>query len=214
MRKKKEQTCLKCFIIIFFLILFSVLVFHRFEKSFFPVVMEISEYQSKQQATKIMDTAIQMAIKEMKVTSSDFFITNVSTDTIAANTLLVNSFCSYISNEMTKSLEKMKKEEIKVPVGIISGVEFLATRGPAISFWLVPKGNVNVDYETNFTAVGINQMHFKIWLDISMELEIVNPLIDEKLVLKRKMMLVDTVIRGVVPENYIDLQGKENEFDS
>lgn len=201
-----------CIIVILFLVFLFLILFHRFEKVFFPIVLEMSENQSKQQANRMMDTAIQNAIEKFDVTSEDFFIVNGTTDTIATNTLLVNSFCSYISDEMTDALEKMGKDEIKVPVGVVSGFDFLSAKGPAISFWLVPQGIVKVDYETNFESAGINQLYFKIWLDISMEMKIVNPLIEEKAILKRKMMLVDTIIRGEVPDNYLDLERKQSEF--
>ena len=77
--------------------------------------------------------------------------------------------------------------------------------GPSIPFYLKPMGLASVDYETSFTAEGINQINFKIWINVAMDIKIVNPLRSETMSVSRKIMLVDTIINGTVPERYMTL---------
>ena len=60
-------------------------------------------------------------------------------------------------------------------------------------------------------SAGINQINYKIWVDISMEMKIVNPLYQEILSMERKIMLVDIVFSGKVPEHYFQVT-PQNEY--
>ena len=75
----------------------------------------------------------------------------------------------------------------------------------------MPMGAVKVDYETAFSSVGINQINYKIWLSVKMELRIVNPLYQEELTLSRKIMLADLVFSGRVPNHYFQIS-RPNEY--
>ena len=76
---------------------------------------------------------------------------------------------------------------------------------------LLPMGAVRVDYETAFSSVGINQINYKIWLAVHLELRIVNPLYREDITLERKIMLADLVFSGKVPAHYFQIS-RPNEY--
>ena len=69
-------------------------------------------------------------------------------------------------------------------------------------------GAVDVGYETAFSSAGINQVNYKIWINISIELKIVNPLYQEPIQMQRKIMLADLIFKGKVPEHYFQLTPK------
>ena len=138
--------------------------------------------------------------------------TNRSVDLIA-DTIAINRFCTTLSSEITKELEQLNNEKINVPLGSISGVELFANWGPDIPFSMEPKGAAEVDYETKMESSGINQMHFQIWINISLEIRIVNPLHEESIPMTRKIMLVDTVFGGDVPEEYFQWETADLPID-
>ena len=72
-------------------------------------------------------------------------------------------------------------------------------------------GLFGVDYETAFSSVGINQINYKIWLAVHLELRIVNPLYREDITLERKIMLADLVFSGKVPAHYFQIS-RPNEY--
>jgi len=51
--------------------------------------------------------------------------------------------------------------------------------------------------------VGINQVHFSVWLTVESEVRIINPVQSSEIFVTRHISLVDTVITGVVPDMYM-----------
>lgn len=71
-------------------------------------------------------------------------------------------------------------------------------------------GAVRVDYETAFLGRH-QQINYKIWLAVHLELRIVNPLYQEDITLERKIMLADLVFSGKVPAHYFQIS-RPNEY--
>ena len=130
-------------------------------------------------------------------------------DTYKANTALINQFCTDISICATNELQKYPKEMIRIPIGAASGFSLLANKGPSIPFTLQPISAVKTDYQTEFVSVGINQINYKIWLNLSMDMKVVNPLYQETITLSRKIMLCDLVFSGKVPEHYFQFSSPD-----
>lgn len=204
MKKKKKIPFFIKFIVFFLLLsslLFSLLMLY--DSKIFKTVVEISHIQSKSTANTIIDHAVQNTIKELNITSSDFFIEKQqNSSSVSVNTILINTFCTAVSMGITQGMEQIADEYISIPIGVITGIEMFSNIGPHIPFYIKPMGIASVDYDTSFTAEGINQINFKIWLNVAMDIKIVNPLRSETMSVSRKIMLVDTVINGTVPERY------------
>lgn len=192
-------------IILLFPAIFSV--FAKFDKQLTDTAIKISHTESKLAANKMIDQAVTKTIAALGLESSDLFVSRQSApEAISANTLLINEFCALVSEDIVDNLSAISEVSIPVPLGQLSGVDILANLGPSIPFSLRPVGTVNVDYETSFTAVGINQINFKIWINVDIGVDVVYPLHQEPVALSRKIMLVDTVISGTVPEQYLNFQ--------
>ncbi len=208
MHKKRRYRKKVPFILLLpvFLVLVCVIAMIQFDRKILPQALAISHLQAKSKANSVIDNSINETLENMEIKSSDFFIGNETgnIDSFSADTILINRFCTNVSQNIGKNLEALSDEMIEIPLGAVSGVYMFANLGPKISFTLMPMGESVVDYETSFTAVGINQTNFKIWINVNMGVQIVNPLIEEKVTLSRKLMLVDTVINGQVPESYLE----------
>ena len=205
MKKSKIPFSFKLFFTFLLLCCFFFFILMLYDSKIFSTVIEISHIQSKTTANTIIDTAVQSTIQDLNITSSDFFIEKQQNDTVSVNTILINSFCSTVSMAITKGMEQIAEENISIPLGVITGIEMFSNTGPSIPFYLKPMGLASVDYETSFTAEGINQINFKIWINVAMDIKIVNPLRSETMSVSRKIMLVDTIINGTVPERYMTL---------
>lgn len=178
------------------------------------IATEISKLESKTAANKIIDTALEHTLAELAMDAEDFYFPNQSnSDGISVDTISINRFCSTLSKEITEELKQLNHEKIQVPLGSIIGVELFANWGPDIPFSMQPKGAAQVDYETKMDSKGINQMHFQIWINISLEIRIVNPLHKESIPMERKIMLVDTVFGGDVPKEYFQWETADLPID-
>lgn len=203
---KKKLKLIFIFILLFIIIAFFYFLI-QFEKKVIPVAIEISEKYAVTEINSSINKACENVISEMGLTQEDFFISsNESNDKyISVNTLLINNVCSKLSVKISEKLNQDRKEKIKLPIGILTGLDFLSNSGPECKITLKPLGSSEIDYETNFEAVGINQVNFQIYLLIKSEITIVNPFYSKNVIINRKLMLVNTIYNGEVPSTYMTL---------
>ncbi len=201
MRKHKKRK--KVFFFFFFLFFIWLFFFLLMESLFLPALKEISHIRCKAAANEIIDTATMHQLDTLDTTE----LLTVQNGNYIANTALVNRFCSLLSQEITNALYRLPEEKILIPFGAAGQLSFFANIGPHIPFTLIPMGNAQVEYQTDFSSAGINQINYKIWIEIMLEIRIVNPLYQETVQMKRKFMLADLIYGGEVPEHYVRLSG-------
>ena len=204
---KKTKKNLKKLLIMFVFILFSVIILSGINKRIMPVLIETSCLEVKSFADKTIDNVVRQSIDEMDLKSSDFISVHNETKTVSADTVLVNNLCSVVDSKLDEAFSKQGKKKIAIPLGAASGVDILSNTGPDVSFTLVYKDDTSVDYETSFTAAGINQTNYKVWLTVEVTMRLVNPLKSTDVTATRKIMLIDTIIKGVVPQTYFRIDG-------
>ena len=211
MRKRKRNRKKRNILPILLPAFLTVLCLFLLEKSLLPPLKEISHMQCKAAANHIIDEAAANALADMELDAAALLQEGTDGESYTANTALVNQFCALLSRDITEQLNELPKEVIPIPLGAVTHWGILANKGPKIPFTLLPMGAVRVDYETAFSSVGINQMNYKIWLAVQLELRIVNPLYQEDITLDRKIMLADLVFSGKVPEHYFQIS-RPNEY--
>ena len=191
----------------FFVFLFSFISF--FERQFVPKLQELSHLHCKSTANQIIDHAAEAVINDLKLSEMTLVLADPSGDGYMANTQMINLFCTRFSEEITEQMLHIPNEKIGIPLGALTNLSFFANKGPQIPFSLKPAGAVNVDYISDIHSVGINQINYKIWLQISLEMKIINPIYQEKVIMERKIMLTDIVFSGKVPDHFFQLESTD-----
>lgn len=201
-KKRKKKSGLLTLSIIFICAFFlTILVLNHLEKKIVPSLQEISHNRSTALANTIINDCIQDMMTEQSLSSEDFLVeTDSENPTYTTNTQLINLFCANLNKKINTAMQALPYEKIMIPLGAASNSNFFANWGPQIPFILMPGGEITSDYETSFVTAGINQTNYKIWINLSLEIQIVNPLYTEKIMLTKKIMLVDTIIGGKVPD--------------
>lgn len=196
--KRKSQKGM--YILLFFTIfILTVFLLSLIEAKFLPPLQEISHMQCKAITNNIINDAAAENIRSLDHAA----LLQKNGESYTTNTALVNQLCIQLSRDITNNLQKLSTEKIRIPFGAASDSSFLANKGPLVPFTMTPMGTVKVDYESSFTSVGINQLNYKIWIDISVDVKIVNPLNHETLQMHRKIMLADLIFGGKVPAHYV-----------
>ena len=204
---KRRKIRLKIMIIL--CILLGVFIFIKIETKLMPSAIAISQLQAKTTTNMVVDSVVKDVLKRLDIKAADFYINNESMgdmNYISTNTVLINQLCTEISYDINEEIKSISNSNIAVPIGAVTGVSFLYNKGPKLTFELLPKGSVNVDYETSFLSVGINQTNYQVWLNVSVDMQIVNPLKSKNVIMERKIALVDTLINGKVPERYLNFE--------
>lgn len=198
-------------IIFIFTFLLTILVLNQIEKKVVPSLQEISHNRSIAIANDIIDDCIQSLMTELALSSEDFLTAaDEENTTYNTNTQQINYFCTSLNKKINASMQNLPNERILIPLGAVSKSSFFANWGPEIPFTLMPSGGITSDYETSFITAGINQVNYKIWINLSLDIQIVNPLYHEKITLTKKIMLVDTIIGGKVPDHFFSIGQSEN----
>lgn len=201
--------------IFFILFLFIIIAFFcfliLFEKKIIPVAVSISEKYAVTEINNQINKATEEVVSDMKVTQKDFFLSaeDEKNNSISINTLLINEVCSNLSVKISKKLNELPQKKLTLPLGIMTGLNMFSNLGPEYEVTITPMGSSEIDYETSFESVGINQINFQIYLNIVSEISIINPFYSKNVIIKRKLMLVNTIFNGEVPSTYMTLP-KEN----
>lgn len=211
--KRLNHPIFSLWLLFFIVFSLTILAFYQFEKKMIPSLQQISHMRTRTLANSIVDDALTTVMKEMPLTTEDFITTTEGiTMGYSANTQIINEFCTKLNQKINESMMVLPEEKILIPIGAASNLNIFANFGPQIPFSLLPAGAVSSDYETSFVAAGINQLNYKIWINVSLDIQIVNPLYREKINLTKKIMLVDTIIGAEVPDYYFNMGEKMNGY--
>lgn len=208
--KKKKQFfktkimsfCLFC---LFLLGLYIFVV--QFETQVLPTALKVSQKYATNIVSQQINKSVEKVINEMKLVTDDFFNKSVDYKTdksyLDVNTILINSVCTNISDELSARLKNIKDTKIELPVGVFSGISAFSDFGPYFNVYVTSIGDAVVDYETTFQSVGINQINFQVYLNINCSVSIINPMYKKDIEISRKLTLVNTVFNGEVPNTYL-----------
>ena len=183
--------------------------YYRFDRMILPLVLEAAELRLQTEINNVINQVVQEIISEQNITAEDFVVQHMLAGTsgplLSVNTVLVNEICNAAAMRISERLNNLEPETVVVPMGMAFGLDTLSQIGPRYTFRLAPIGNALVDYESRFIAVGINQTHFSVWLTVESEVRIINPVQSSTINVTRHVSLVDTIISGVVPDTYLNM---------
>jgi len=183
--------------------------YYRFDRMILPLVLEAAEMRLQTEINNVINQVVQEIISERNITAADFIVPHVlsgdSGPVLSVNTVLVNEICNAAAMRISYRLNNLEPETVAVPMGMAFGLDTLSQVGPRYTFRMAPIGNALVDYESSFTAVGINQTHFAVWLTVESEVRIINPVHSSVIQVTRHVSLVDTIISGIVPDTYLNM---------
>ena len=126
---------------------------------------------------------------------------NGNITSITADGMAVNRFCGTIAKELSDMLTD-NESCVYISLGSLSGIAFLADKGPRIPVKIDLSGGVTADYATEIKNIGINQASFTLFVNIHADIRAYNPIINNIISLDRKIMLADIIYSGEVPNVY------------
>ena len=99
---------------------------------------------------------------------------------------------------------KFAKLPIKISIGSFSGVSILSGVGPKVAFNVTPFGEVLCSFSSNFESAGINQTYHKLYLIISLKINVVFPFERLHIFSDSEVLLCETLIIGKIPDVYLN----------
>lgn len=179
-----------------------------------PIVESMLTAQARRVFTEAVNSAL-LDVSSENI-SCDTFVT-LSTDdsgrisSIQTNSMAVNRFKSSASQSIARELEEIKKEDIRVPLGTLTGIDAFTGRGPDVKLRLVQNGSITADLSSSFSEAGINQTCHAINCDVEAEFYAVIPGFKIPIELSTSVIIAQSVIVGEVPDSYTYVIGDQSD---
>ena len=165
---------------------------------------EISRYESKFLAVKIINSAVETVMKSISPDelikenlSESGEIASLSLD--PKNTNMINYI---LSDTISSKLKEYENEGFSVSIGTLSGITFLNGRGFDIDIRLQQLGAVTTHIRSEFVSCAVNQSKYRVYVDIKVELRAVLPISSTDVSVEQEYLIGEKVIVGKVPNTY------------
>ena len=189
----------------------ALLTFYGIYKFIDPIFEDLCIGRARQIATNIVNSSANKVLNNTNYSNVVTIEKNEKNKVLKTDVAVINKIAADIALESENKLKKLEKENIKIPIGALTGNKFLAAAGPNINIKIIPTGNILTQIKNEFESKGINQTVYRTYLEITCRVSIVTQYkkIEESIV--NKVLLVETVIVGEVPNSYYNLEGMKQD---
>jgi len=198
MRRKfgQRSSNKKFFYSIIILVIILIYSYYIVEKNIKPTILAMSEINARLIATQAINEAVNNKIGSNTFNNLVDFKTdnNGRIAMIQANTVQMNKLASETSMEIQKEIKEIGATNLKIPISSIMGSQIFANIGPKINVNIQPAGTINVDFYTDFEEAGINQTRLKIYLKVKTDVQIIVPLVSNKIDVTTHIPVSETII--------------------
>ena len=193
---------------VLFLILMAFWVNSRLE----PVVEDLTVNEARARAVQVISAAVEdsLAGQDQPVASMVAIqykesgeIASLSTDMAEMNNLKA-SLLADVQEELGESVHI----DLGVPIGTLLGGGLLHGRGPEVPLRITLSGNIEADFESEFTSAGINQTQHTVNLRVRTTIYTFLAGKQGSAEVETTVPVAETVIVGEVPQMMASLQSK------
>lgn len=195
-------------IVLAVLVLLAILTYTFIVRYVNPVIRVLSEEKVRELTTLAINEAAETVLNEVDYDNDDLVEVVRNTDgnveLLRVNTLLLNTIALRVANLAQEKLVNLGEQGLRVPIGTLSGLTFLAGRGPDFNIRAYPVGAVDIRFDTQFVSAGINQTRHLIVMAIDTEMSVILPGV-QTFETRTELILVDSIIVGQIPDTVLNM---------
>ena len=214
-KKRRKTRCLGLRLRFYLLawLIVAVGVFSVMDAALKPILEQVAAQQVHLAVVRLINEAVYDQLGNGVAYQQ---LINVSTDAEGRVTLMqpdtvkITRLVTSIARDLEEKLSSLSREDIKVPLGLLTGNALLADKGPNLTMALLPLGSVSVNIHDEFSAAGINQTRHSIMLDIVVDMGILMPFQTTFTQISDTLPIVESVIVGPIPETYFSVDSALN----
>lgn len=122
----------------------------------------------------------------------------------------INVFKSAISSEISDTISKNREFNLKIPIGTLTGNDYLVGLGPSLPFNMKMSEVAIVDFRSEFIAAGINNVLHRIIIEINLNANILMVGATDNFSVTTTAIAAQTVIIGVTPDTFTNVDEYPN----
>jgi len=200
-RKKIKLKLVALFLILASLCIIAASIF-RVRKS--PMLREVAQSELESIAYDIIGHVVEEELAREDISYNDIVktahdangrVTAITTDMQKLNMLKLR-----ISNRLSGMMLERTEDTVKIPLGNLTGIDFLTGMGPDIKFRTLWVSSVNSDFSNTFEAVGINQTRHRIMLDFAINVGMMFAGREIGVDVGTSVCVAETVVVGEIPK--------------
>lgn len=176
-----------------------------------PMVREAAASQTQIAVSRIVQQAVLDVLEEDGLRYQSFVSLQQNqrgeTTALTTNTVLVNRLQGELLEKILQALQQYGKAQLELPLGSLTGSQFLAGRGPLVTLHLRPVGMVKTKIINQFDEAGINQTRHRIQLQVTVDMLSLLPGYRISSQAQSNVILAETIIVGLVPDAYTEVYG-------
>lgn len=191
----------------------TVLLLYLVHLSMKPVIETVSRNQARILCTTTINKAVLAELEKADVdynslvTITSDAAGNVST--IETDAVQLNLLKTRLTETVNNSLLQLPQQDVRIPLGTLTGIELLSGRGPGVRLKMLPSSYVESAIISSFDSAGINQTRHMILIEFTVTMSaIIAPYVTE-LIVTSSVVIAETVIVGTVPNIYANMGQNE-----
>lgn len=176
-----------------------------------PMFSAAAQAQTKNTMTAILEHAVVADLAERNISYADLVsiqrdqngaITSLTTDMASMNLLRAE-----LITDVLEDLSDVDTSVIQIPLGSLLDSALIWAKGPVLRVRSMSVGTVSAEFESEFSAAGVNQTRHRIWLKMSVPITVMLPGGYVDVPVDTDLCIAETVIVGQVPDTYLEFSG-------
>ena len=190
-----------------FLVCLLYLICYLYKRTL-PMFYDMAENKIRDLGTEMTEHSI-MENELIGVVDYDMLITErvgegSQTKNLTANGSMLNQIRTSLIESILEKMDLLRESYVRIPLGSFSGNPYFAGIGPDVPVRIVPYGSVDINFESLFTAAGVNQTKHEINMIVLVNMNVFFPGKTLDVNLEVPVLLAQTVIAGEVPDAFLD----------
>lgn len=204
----KNRYFLRCIAIIL-LLCSLILIILKTDDRLRLITTNYAKNRAKIVANTVINETVSRYLENHSITYSDLIKINTTDDgkvtSVEFDTITLTKIKAEIITRVQNEINNRELQVLNVPIGTLTGNQYLNNRGPTIHIELKMSSAVYSKISSQFSSAGINQTLHKITLDIKTEIYFVMPWYRSSGEFETDFLLAETIIVGDVPDAYTNV---------
>lgn len=206
MRRNKSLIRYICFLVVLIILIAFVL---KIDDRLRYITNNYAQNKAKILANTVINQTVSKYLEENEISYSDLIMINSNEEgrvtSVEFDTIELTKLKSGIISQVQENINGSDAIVLEVPIGTVTGNQYLNNRGPKIRIELQISSAVYSKISSKFVSAGINQTLHQITLDIVADVHYIMPWYRSKGSFETDFMLAETIIVGEVPDAYTNV---------
>lgn len=171
-----------------------------------PLFCEYAESEAYSRAAQMISEAANSVFDNELITYDQIVQlkenANGHVTALEANTVVINRIKAKLTTTLENAVNAFTDTDISIPLGSLLHNPIFQGYGPRIHMKFAPMSTLEIEYQDEFTACGINQAKHSLYLDVYVTMTLMSSGFQKDELVHSRILIAETVIVGAVPEYY------------